>query len=69
VIIGQAHIGPFTLEDATVLEFDDDKRIRRIKPYLRPWLAVTVLTLKLVPKMVRHPKVVQRALHKIPSPA
>jgi len=45
-----------------VLELDDQGRIRRIRPHLRPWLSLTLLALVLGPKMGRHPGVIRRAL-------
>jgi hypothetical protein len=61
VVMGDGTIGPFRLADAMVCELDEDGRIRRIRPYLRPWLALTFLALKLAPKMARHPGVMIRA--------
>jgi hypothetical protein len=45
-----------------VFELDDDGRIARIRPHLRPWLALTVLALRLGPTIARRPGVVWRAL-------
>jgi hypothetical protein len=61
VVLGDGKIGPFKLADAMVLELADDGRIQRIRPFLRPWLAVTVLALALGPRMARHPGVMLRA--------
>jgi ketosteroid isomerase-like protein len=61
VVLGEGTVGPFRLADAMVCELDDEGRIRRIRPYLRPWLALTFLALKLGPKMGRHPGVMLRA--------
>jgi len=61
VVIGDGSIGPFQLADAMVCELDQEGRIRRIRPYLRPWLGLTFLALALGPKMVRHPGVMLRA--------
>lgn len=61
VVLGDGAIGPFKLADAMVCELDPDGRIRRIRPFLRPWLAVTFLALRLAPKMGRHPGVLLRA--------
>jgi hypothetical protein len=63
-VIGDGRVGRFRLGDAMVLELADDGRIRRVRPHLRPWLAVTVFAIKLGPKMVRHPGVVWRALRR-----
>jgi hypothetical protein len=62
VVLGKARIGPLTIDDAMLLEIADDGLIRRIKPHLRPWSAITLLALKLGPHILRAPKVVQRAL-------
>ena len=64
VITGDCSVGPFKLGDAMVLELAPDGRIRRIRPHLRPWLAVTFFALKLGPKVARHPGVVRRALRR-----
>jgi len=61
VVLGDGTVGPFKLADAMVCELDTDGRIRRIRPFLRPWLAVTFLALRLAPKMGRHPAVLLRA--------
>ena len=61
VVLGDGSIGPFKLSDAMVCELDADGQIRRIRPYLRPWLALTFLALRLGPKMARHPDAVLRA--------
>lgn len=62
VVLGKARIGPLTLEDATLLEITDEGLIRRIKPHLRPWAAITLLALRLGPLLIRSPKIAQRAL-------
>ena len=62
LILGESRIGPLKLGDAMVLELDDQDRIRRIRPHLRPWLSLTLLALVLGPKMGRHPGVIRRAL-------
>jgi hypothetical protein len=61
VVLGDGKIGPFKLADAMVLELDAEGRIRRIRPYLRPWLALTFLALKLLPRIIRTPGVLLRA--------
>jgi hypothetical protein len=61
VVLGDGTVGPFKLADAMVCELDPDGRIRRIRPFLRPWLAVTYLALRLAPKIGRHPGVLLRA--------
>ncbi len=62
VMMGEGRIGPLKLGDAMVLELAEDGLIRRIRPYLRPWLGLTLLALVLGPKVGRHPGVVARAL-------
>jgi hypothetical protein len=62
LILGESRVGPLKLGDAMVLELDDQGRIRRIRPHLRPWLSLTLLALVLGPKMGRHPGVIRRAL-------
>jgi hypothetical protein len=61
VVLGDGIVGPFRLADAMVCELAEDGRIRRIQPYLRPWLSLTFLALMLAPKMARHPGVMVRA--------
>jgi hypothetical protein len=61
VVLGDGRIGPLKLADAMVLELDGEGRIRRIRPYLRPWLAVTFLALRLLPRIARTPGVILRA--------
>jgi hypothetical protein len=61
VVLGDGTIGPFKIADAMVCELDTDGRIRRIRPFLRPWLAVTFFALRLAPKVGRHPGVLLRA--------
>ena len=64
VVIGDGAIGPLELGDAMVFELAEDGRIRRIRPHLRPWLALALFALVLGPKIGRHPGVVARALRK-----
>jgi hypothetical protein len=61
VVLGDGMIGPLKLSDAMVCELDAEGQIRRIRPYLRPWLALTFLALRLAPKMSRHLPVMLRA--------
>ena len=60
--VSEAKVGGLRLDDAMLFELSDDGRIRRIRPHLRPWLALTVFALKLGPKIARHPGVILRAL-------
>jgi len=64
VVVGDARVGPLRLGDAMVLHLADDGRIRRIRPHLRPWLALTLLALKLGPTIARRPGLVRRALRR-----
>lgn len=62
VVLGDARIGALKLHDAMLVELSDDGRIKRITPHLRPWLATTLLALRLTPALARHPAVIKRAL-------
>jgi SnoaL-like domain len=64
VAVSDARIAGVTITDAMVLELDDAGLIVRIRPHLRPWLAITLFALLLVPKIARHPGVVLRALRR-----
>jgi hypothetical protein len=64
VVMGDCTVGPFRLTDAMVCELDDGGQIRRIRPHLRPWLAVTFFALKLGPNIGRHPGVILRAVRR-----
>lgn len=64
VVLGDGRIGPFTLADAMVCELAEDGRILRIRPYLRPWLALSFLALALGPQIGRHPGVILRAMRR-----
>lgn len=61
VVMGDGMIGPLRLADAMVCELDEHGQIRRIRPYLRPWLALTLFALALGPKLARNPGVLLRA--------
>jgi hypothetical protein len=62
VAVSEARIGGVGISDAMVIELDDAGRIRRLRPHLRPWLALTLFALRLGLKLGRHPSVVGRAL-------
>ena len=64
VLTGDSRVGPLRLGDAMVFDLAEDGRIRRIRPHLRPWLALTLFALKLGPKVGRHPGIVRRALRR-----
>src|SRR6476660_3739422 len=62
--VSDARIAGVTITDAMVLELDDAGLIVRIRPHLRPWLAITLFALLLGPKIARHPGVLRRALRR-----
>jgi SnoaL-like domain len=64
VVVGDASVGPVTLREALILDLAEDGRIRRLRPYMRPWIALTLLALRLGPRVGRHPRVVRRALRR-----
>jgi hypothetical protein len=64
VAISDGKIAGVTITDAMVLELDDSGLITRIRPHLKPWLALTLFALVLGPKMARHPGVMRRALRR-----
>lgn len=64
VAISEARIAGLPITDAMVVELDDTGLIRRLRPHLRPWLAITLFAVLLGPKIARHPDVVRRALRR-----
>jgi SnoaL-like domain len=62
VVLGESRVGLARRYDATVFELDADGRIRRIRPFIRPWLGLTIDALVVGPKMIRHLPIVLRAL-------
>jgi hypothetical protein len=64
VAVSDARIAEVTITDAMVLELDDAGLIVRIRPHLKPWLAITLFALLLGPKIARHPGVLRRALRR-----
>lgn len=64
VAVSDARIAGVAITDAMVLELDDAGLIVRIRPHLRPWLAITLFALMLGPKIARHPGVLRRALRR-----
>ncbi|MBE1547613.1 hypothetical protein GGC64_001621 [Mycobacterium sp. OAS707] len=64
VAVSDARIAGVTITDAMVLELDDAGLIVRIRPHLKPWLAITLFALLLGPKIARHPGVLRRALRR-----
>jgi hypothetical protein len=61
-VIGECFVGPLRLGDVMIIELGDDGQIKRVRPHLRPWLALTLFAVALGPKVARHPGVVLRAL-------
>src|ERR1700752_1130521 len=64
VAVSDGRIAGVTITDAMVLELDDAGLIVRIRPHVRPWLAITLFALALGPKIARHPGVLRRALRR-----
>ena len=62
VVLGESRVGPAHRYDVTVFELADDGRIQRIRPFVRPWLALTVDALVVGPKMALRLGVVWRSL-------
>jgi ketosteroid isomerase-like protein len=60
--ISEATVSGARLGDAMVFELDDDGRIRRVRPHLRPWLGLSVFALTIGARMSRRPDVLWRAL-------
>ena len=62
VALAVARIGGVRVQDAMLIEQDEDGRIRRLTPHIRPWLGLTVSALVLGPKLIRHPGLIRRAM-------
>jgi ketosteroid isomerase-like protein len=62
VVLGESRVGPAHRYDVTVFELAEDGRIQRIRPFVRPWLALSVDALVVGPKMALHLGVVWRSL-------
>jgi hypothetical protein len=62
VLVGGGKVAGIGLTDAMVFDLAPDGRIARIRPHLRPWLALSVFALVLGPKVASRPGVVWRAL-------
>jgi hypothetical protein len=64
-VAGSGRIGPLRLDDAMVFELDPESGlIRRVRPHLRPWLALSALALRLLPTLARRPGMTLRALRR-----
>lgn len=61
VLLGEARFGPFRMTEAMVLDLDTDGRIQRMRPHLRPWLALTAVAVWLGPNLLRYPGAIRRA--------
>lgn len=61
VAVADARVVGVRISDAMLIEQDDDGRIRRLTPHVRPWLGLTLLAAVLGPRLVRHPAVIRRA--------
>jgi hypothetical protein len=62
VLIGEMRVAGARLTDAMAFDLAPDGRIARIRPHLRPWLALTLFALVLGPRVARRPGVIVRAL-------
>jgi hypothetical protein len=62
VLYGEARLLGVRMTDAMVFDLGPDRRIRRISPHLRPWLALTLFAMVLGPKVGIKPGIVWRAL-------
>ncbi|MFH5209782.1 nuclear transport factor 2 family protein [Antrihabitans spumae] len=62
VAIFDAAVAGMAITDTMVIELDGDGLIQRLTPHIRPWLPLTVVSLALGPKMLRHPAVIRRGL-------
>jgi hypothetical protein len=66
-VVSHARVGPLRIGDAMLFDLDEQGLIRRIRPHLRPWLAVSLFALLVGPRVAGRPGIVWRAL-KGPSP-
>jgi hypothetical protein len=62
--IAQARVGPMRIDDAMVFELDGEGRILRIRPHLRPLLAMMLFFVMIGPRMLPRPGVVLRAVRR-----
>lgn len=60
-VLGSARVLGRELHDAMVVETDEQGRVQRIRPHLRPWSGLTAFALAMGPKLARHPDVLRRA--------
>jgi hypothetical protein len=64
VAIAHTTIAGMRIDDAMHFELDDEGRIVRIRPHLRPLLATIVFALLIGPRILPHPGVVLRGLRR-----
>lgn len=62
VAVSEGKIAGIRFTDAMVFELDEAGQIRRLRPHLRPLLAVIMFAAVLGPKLIRRWGVVRRAL-------
>ncbi len=62
--IAEARVGPMRIDDAMVFELDGEGRILRIRPHLRPLLAMMLFFVMIGPRMLPRPGVVLRAVRR-----
>jgi hypothetical protein len=62
VLVSEGRVFGVMVVDALILELAADGQIQRIRPHLRPWLALTAVFVRLFPAIARHPGIVVRAL-------
>jgi SnoaL-like domain len=60
--VAHATVGGLRIDDAMLFELDDEQLIGRIRPHLRPWLALSLFALMIAPRVARRPGVLWRAL-------
>ncbi|MGO9488418.1 MAG: nuclear transport factor 2 family protein [Solirubrobacteraceae bacterium] len=64
LVIAHATVAGLRIDDAMVFQLDQDGLIRRIRPHLRPMLALSVFALLVPPRVLSRPGVVLRALRR-----
>jgi hypothetical protein len=62
VALSEGKIAGVQFSDAMVFELDSAGQIQRLRPHLRPLLAIAMFAVLLGPKLVQHLGVVRRAL-------
>ena len=61
VLVGEGSIGRLRLTDAMVFELTEDGLIRRVTPHLRPWISLSALALRLLPRLIKRPRLLLAA--------